>query len=353
MESFAFPIHIPLLWKTFPFNNNHQRKKSTDIRKRSSSIHIHKNVPTIRQIIRKDRQAVRQAITNKQITKPNRTNLKQITPWKDIPEKGALFCAYWAKHKISNHVRETCFDTLEKYAKRIGIGENLEHMDSKRLLALFTAVDIIWFGGVMTRYITRRNVKQECGTSPHPTSKRVAGYCKWSWSKQMGIRLKINMCKPVLCEKELFPTANQLEQGTHSPKRYQVGGVICSSPLECMLQTFVHEITHAIVQMFCPERTSHGPVFRMLVKAIFGQKTSTHGLGTRLGKTSGFRGSHSSDYVKFVKKNIKKGQSVTFYVGKVKKKGMFQGKSKGNRAIIVSGNKIYSGVPWEFLTIVK
>lgn len=334
-------------------SNQSKNKQPLNVHKKKHT--VRGRVPTLQQVIRKDQRAVRHAIIDKQTadTVAPHVGMKQLTPWKNIPEKDVSFCTYWIKHKISKPVMDKCYHALEIYAKRVGIDENLEHMTPERLLKLFTAVDIIWFGGVLRRYISRKNIKQECGTSPHPSSKNTAGYCKWSWSKKMGIQLKINMCKPVLCERELFPTTSQLDQGTHSPKRYQVGGVLCSTPLECMLQAFVHEMTHAIVQMFCPERKSHGPVFRLLVKSIFGQETSTHGLGTRLGKTSGFRGKHVSEYKRFVMKHIKKGDKVTFYNRKQKLKGVFLGKSKKNRAIVLSGYKLYSDVPWDFITIVK
>jgi len=284
-------------------------------------------------------------------------NPHQVTSWRNIPERGKAFCDYWKTHRVTPKERRVLFDKLYKGALDLGFDERLDKMDGPRLLKLFALVDVMWLGGILGRYIRRHQIHQKCGVSPyHPkmrrhtrdkpgaklTSTGVAGYCKWSHHR-LGKILKINMSKDVLCHKDLF-------HAEKSPKTYSVGGILCSSPLRCMLQVFVHEMVHAMVEMFCPEKDGHGVRFRRINKALFGQTTYRHALGQKLGYTEENIG--EDERVIYLKKNLKVGQMVGFYPGPnmAKLYGTYKGPADGGKtAQVIVGRSSSYHVPWLWL----
>jgi len=66
-----------------------------------------------------------------------------------------------------------------------------------------------------------------------------------------------------------------------SQKSFLSGGRKCFSRLECLLNTFAHELCHFIIRFFCEDKvkeTSHGPTFKKFVRHLFGQTEVGHGL---------------------------------------------------------------------------
>lgn len=60
----------------------------------------------------------------------------------------------------------------------------------------------------------------------------------------------------------------------------KIGGLICNDRLECFILLFEHEFIHLIlgITQLSSNETSHGPLFRKLIKNLFGQTEFSHKL---------------------------------------------------------------------------
>ena len=250
---------------------------------------------------------------------------KQETKWK-VPAHGKAFCDYWKNHKISAKERKRLFDLLHKRALDLGFDEDLDQLSPDLLMRLFALVDSMWLGGLVAQVLAKRSIGTSFGTSPcsGASAGKIAGFCRLSFLGDLAASLRINMCKAVLCHPDLFKQAS-------SPRTYQVGGVLCSTPLRCMLQVFAHEFVHALVGIFCAEKPHHGPRFRRILKAMFGQTTHVAGLSHPLTKTH--TNLHKDEVAKRLKAKLRHGDRVTFRTslkGK-KKTGVFAGVTYKNK----------------------
>jgi hypothetical protein len=276
---------------------------------------------------------------------------RQVTKWRNIPETSREFCSYWKTHSLGPKERKRLFDLLYVEAKVLGFDEDLVRMTPDLLMRLFALVDTMWLGGLVGRTLVKRSIQTSCGTSPNPRDKRgrTAGFCRIGFVNHLAASLRINMCRPVLCHPNLFKKPK-------SPRAYEVGGILCSSPLRCMLQVFVHEFVHALVGIFCVEKAHHGPRFRRILKAMFGQTTHVAGLARPL--THQAKDVHVDEASHALKKLLKRGSKVSFHTsGHTKTKrgvvlGLVRDHKKGKDMVRVQHKtKIYT-LPLFYLTLV-
>jgi len=95
-------------------------------------------------------------------------------------------------------------------------------------------------------------------------------------------------------------------------KRYELGGMQCTSKNECVYHVICHELIHFIASVECPElvtsRRGHNGIFKQLIQNIFGHTNFTHSLDVDMDK--------KIRLLDAIKTNFKIGDAVTFEYGK-------------------------------------
>jgi hypothetical protein len=145
------------------------------------------------------------------------------------------------------------------------IDQNLKNFDTYDLIKLFDLYNLYFFNNSLPP------TKLEISTGLTVT----AGVCKIS-------RTSTKCDYNITISKSIFTKLNLEEnQGTKS------GGLVCKSRLNCLQLVLEHEIIHLISGFYYPNKkelnkkiySSHGLLFKNLVKNYFGQTESTHQIG--------------------------------------------------------------------------
>ena len=102
--------------------------------------------------------------------------------------------------------------------------------------------------------------------------KAVAGVCT-----KRGCRYEIALAPKIHTE----PFKKFSKQGAGGDDMF------CYNPLDCLLQTFYHELVHFIIFTLCPEYDvpgGHSKQFRQIIHNLFGHTDFRHTLGTDIDK---------------------------------------------------------------------
>jgi hypothetical protein len=173
-------------------------------------------------------------------------------------------CRYLSKHPLSDNQIQSLFATTYNSIVLKGLKTDITNINNEYLGILFSIVDDVYFDGGLSKNFKNNKitVKFEC------TGKftKTAGYCE-----------KIGCVYTIKIGTTIFSEA--FEKFTKQSN----SGLFCYNPLMCILITFLHEITHLIIFVFCYnlgiDNKGHTKTFINIVKNLFGQTEYVHYLG--------------------------------------------------------------------------
>jgi hypothetical protein len=180
-----------------------------------------------------------------------------------------------------------------------GVDVNLDNFNVKDLQKLFDLYNTHFFNNSLP--ITKLEISNALT--------RVAGKCKTTTIGSV-CDYTIRISRPIFTKLNL-----EKDQKTKS------GGLICRSRLQCLQLVLEHEMIHLIIRYNIPTKkgldkriySSHGLLFKDLVKNYFGQTESTHQIGRIIYD-------ESDEHKPLLEKDIKVGKMVFYFdKGEIKK----------------------------------
>lgn len=208
------------------------------------------------------------------------------------------------------------FNTLKQYAQSC----YPDHGDFplKWLGDVISKIDELWYGQLLVKALTDVYGGLQLGVDEK--EERVAGYVLEAHD---GSSITLSMNKTLFIQ--LFQS--QRDGGYHS------GGLLCKERLVCFLHVLLHETVHLVLTMydrigFRVDIRDHGKDFNVIIKNLFGQTDSKHGL------IPGYQQYHD---LETIQKLVQQGSKVEVFVDGQWKKGIVE--KKGYKWLNVKCNE--------------
>jgi hypothetical protein len=232
-------------------------------------------------------------------------------------------CAKYQTNKVEN-IQQKHADALKRINTRVHIHHSESVLTVNDVEKIFKIIDDVFFNKQIEKIVRSKGVELKFDINSKFTS--IAGYCKQINSK----KYILSFSAPII--KKLF---------SKDEKRYELGGLQCSSKIECMYHVICHELIHLIVFMECPEmmtsKRGHNGIFKKMIKNIFGHTTCHHMLhediDTREGRTT--------RAFEAVKTNFKVGDTLATKAGKRTFRGQIMSIGSKRVKILTSDKKIF------------
>lgn len=222
-------------------------------------------------------------------------------------------CAKYQTNKMEN-IQQKHADALKRINTRVKTTESV--LTVKHIEEIFKIIDDVFFSNQIEKLLRLRGIELKFDVSLRLTS--IAGYCKQVNSK----KYIMSFSAPIM--KKLF---------SQDEKRYELGGLQCSSKIECVYHVICHELIHLIVFMECPEmmtsKRGHNGIFKNMIKNIFGHTTCHHMLHVDVDR--------KIRVLDAIKTRFKIGDAVTFKIGKRIIHGQIM--SINNRVKVITSDK--------------
>ena len=169
------------------------------------------------------------------------------------------FCDFFIKNPFTLYIKWLHY-TVYNYAIRTGLKPDISNINIAHLQQLYSIIDRVYFNGMLQRV---PRVTLDFALSK--AWKNVAGWCKK------------NRCYYTI---SIAPIIHAKPFEKYS---YQEGGGVTSfNPLDCLIGTFVHELTHFIIFILCPKYNvpgGHSQQFKQIMYNLFGHTDYRHTLG--------------------------------------------------------------------------
>jgi hypothetical protein len=172
------------------------------------------------------------------------------------------FCNYFSKYKLEDTRIKNLFFTLYNQILLQGLKPDLSNISTEYLGKLFFLADEIYFTNLLTKFFV--NEKNGLILELSETNKKIAGRCsKTGCSYVISINLDLHVY--------YFKTIEV----------QKANGIKCRNPLMCLISTFLHELVHLIMYLFCDDTdtSEHPPIFQDIAKSLFGHTSYEHSLG--------------------------------------------------------------------------
>jgi hypothetical protein len=171
------------------------------------------------------------------------------------------FCSFFIKHNF-NELRERLNYTTYSLVARKGIEPRLKNLSTADLRDIFEIIDFVWFHGLLQRL-------------PHTT---LSFRLSKAWKKVAGT------CTKRGCHYTISLAPNLHMKPFKTMYRQNAGGkdLYCYNPLDCLLNTFYHELVHLIIFVLCPQYNvpgGHSNEFKKIMNNLFGHTDFRHGFG--------------------------------------------------------------------------
>jgi hypothetical protein len=177
---------------------------------------------------------------------------------------------YWTNQQIKNRRKEVRREVANLIPNAVVKSEF--RVTEPLLEQLFTSYDRHFFNSKLKEMLRNKDISVDFHTSDKMTS--TAGVCT---TLKPGCQYSITISKPLF--EQVF--------STDDVKKIRINGISCKNRLKCLQLTFEHELTHLIINVFCPEtpvpsktgkvkRISHGKRFEAFVLSMFGHTETTH-----------------------------------------------------------------------------
>jgi hypothetical protein len=234
-------------------------------------------------------------------------------------------CAKYQTNKVAN-IQQKHADALKRINTRVHIHDSVSEsvLTVKDVEEIFKIIDDVFFNKQIEKIVRSKGVELKFDINANFTS--IAGYCKQINSK----KYILSFSAPIM--KKLF---------SKDEKRYELGGLQCSSKIECMYHVICHELIHLIVFMECPEmmtsKRGHNGIFKKMIKNIFGHTTCHHWLHEDIDT----RETRKTTAFEAVKTKFKIGDTLTTKAGKRTFQGQIMSISNKRVKILTSDKKIF------------
>ena len=211
-----------------------------------------------------------------------------------------------------------------KVREKITLDNFNKVLDARTLLYLFALYDFIFFDKQITNILDKNGcIFQICFDN---MCTKTAGFCSYK-----------NKCKRMVIKL----STKVFQESLKSDKIRLNAGIPCKGLLNCLLVTFEHELTHALIGCFCfkyghssviqelkPEskrhlfdgpfnsKNGHSEVFMTIVNKKYGHTKYTHDLFKHIDLPDNYEYLVNDTSIDNIKKSLKKGMMVKFYSGK-------------------------------------
>lgn len=194
--------------------------------------------------------------------------LKPVTVIDYIPKfpkpKVNFICDYLAKYPLPQQAIRLLFSTVYNNMVLAGLKPDISNLSNDYIKQMFVVVDRVYFNNGIQGYM---NDAGNLGITFEINNKltKTSGVCT-----KRGCIYYIKLGKKVY---------------TSPFKKFSkqtVNGLFCYNPLMCILNVFLHEVTHLITFMYCSDAAigdGHGKIFQNIVLNYFGQTEYKHKLG--------------------------------------------------------------------------
>lgn len=186
-------------------------------------------------------------------------------------DKCLNICECLSKHKLPDkEVNIKKLAVYNKLLKETFEENNFKKLKDKHVKETFKVIDDVYFNNYLTKYLKQKNIKLSFKASYKLTSS--AGLCKWVHSYTSGTT-----------DYQLVLSAKIIEGiFSNKEKSLKINGLSCNNRLECYLNIFEHEVTHLLINLFCPERGKemggHTSTFRNITYNLFRHTEYKHSL---------------------------------------------------------------------------
>lgn len=185
----------------------------------------------------------------------------------------ADFCKYLAslKNVLTKSEINRLLGTVYVSVVAQGLNPSLNNTDKTFLDKLFKIVDDVYFDGYLEKSLKKHNAKLKF-LLDEKNKKGVAGWCDLRGCVHT-INIHLSMFTDIFKPKKGMV-----------PEYVYNSGLQCYNPLECLIYTFLHELTHFITDFFCVRHAGHTRVFKDIVRNLFGQTKIYHYFDVDYGK---------------------------------------------------------------------
>jgi hypothetical protein len=223
-------------------------------------------------------------------------------------------CAKYQTNKVEN-IQQNHADALKRINTRVKPTAD-SVLTAKHIEEIFKIIDDVFFSKQIGKLLRSRGIELEFDVALRLTS--TAGYFKKLSDKKHVLVISV----PIM--KQLF---------SNDEKRYELGGLQCSSKIECIYHVICHELIHFIASVECPElmtsQRGHNGIFKKMINNIFGHTNCHHSLHVDIDR--------KTRALDAIKTNFKIGDTVSFKYGKVLMRGQIL--SINNRVKIITSDK--------------
>ena len=174
----------------------------------------------------------------------------------------ANLCDYFAVYKLTDLQIKNLFFTVYNKINLKGLKPDLSNNSIKYLEELFKIVDEVYFDNLINKWLKAK-------------SSTVNFILKDEYSNIAGT------CSKTGCAYVINIATNLFSKYFETMKVQKVNGIQCRNSLACMIIVFLHELTHLIIYVFCPNYCppDHPKKFKDITKSLFGHTEFTHSFG--------------------------------------------------------------------------
>jgi hypothetical protein len=201
------------------------------------------------------------------LDKEQSRKLSRSTSYKNV-------CDVLSRSKYTDKERaekkKKVYDTL---LKDVFKEKNFTKLKDKHVKETFKVLDKVYFDNYLSTSLRERGHTLSFKASYKLTSS--AGICKYRYSYRNNIITDASF-QLILSAKIIEDIFNNKE------KSLKIGGLLCTDRLDCYLNIFEHELTHLVVNMFCPdegkEMGGHTTTFKSITNNMYGHTEYKHSL---------------------------------------------------------------------------
>lgn len=179
-------------------------------------------------------------------------------------------CDCYSKHKLPQKELDSKKAKVYSKLKKVFTSPNFHKLTDKHVKETFNIIDEVYFDNFISKYMKQNNINLGLKSSHKLTC--TAGQCKWITEHHTGKTNYSLVISAAIIEKVF----------SKNEKSLKINGLHCLDRLECYISIFEHEITHLLIQLFCPEEGvgtgGHTKTFRHIVNNMYGHTEYKHDL---------------------------------------------------------------------------
>ena len=176
------------------------------------------------------------------------------------------FCNTFIKHSFKTHCPHLKYTAYVKALQK-GITTNLDTFTKQDVHILFDIIDEVYFNNMLVKL-----KKDKLTFQTSKAYKNVAGYCQKT--EKGRICSYIITLAPIIVRNPFIKQKYTYQKSS---------GVLCFSPLDCIIDIMCHEMIHYIILTLCPEYNApggHTKQFKEIVSNLFCHTDFRHQIGS-------------------------------------------------------------------------